>query len=84
MPQAITCVLKATDFEDALHNAVSIGGDSDTIAAIAGGIAEARFGIRPDIATTGLGFLPADMREVLKRLYAEAGATLPTVKGASA
>jgi ADP-ribosylglycohydrolase len=84
VPQAITCALEATDFEDALRNAVSIGGDSDTIAAIAGGIAEARFGIPPDIATTGWGLLPADMREVLKRLYAAAGATLPTLKGASA
>ena len=47
VPQAITCALEATDFEDAIRNAVSIGGDSDTIACIAGGIAEARFGI-PD------------------------------------
>ncbi|UBF26616.1 ADP-ribosylglycohydrolase family protein [Kovacikia minuta CCNUW1] len=41
VPQAITAFLEATDFEDAIRNAVSIGGDSDTIACIAGSIAEA-------------------------------------------
>lgn len=40
MPQAITAFLESTDFEDAIRNAISIGGDSDTIAAIAGSIAE--------------------------------------------
>ena len=45
VPQAIGCALQATDFEDAVRNAVSIGGDSDTIACIAGSIAEALFGV---------------------------------------
>lgn len=45
VPEALTCALEATSFEDAIRNAISIGGDSDTIAAIAGGVAEARFGI---------------------------------------
>ncbi len=44
VPQAITAFLEATDFEDAIRNAISIGGDSDTIACIAGGIAEAFYG----------------------------------------
>lgn len=77
VPQAIVCALEATDFEDALRNAVSIGGDSDTIAAIAGGIAEARFGIPKPIAQVGWGFLPADMREVLTRLYDAARVASP-------
>ena len=47
VPQAIVCFLEATDFEDAVRNAVSLGGDCDTQAAIAGSIAEAFFGI-PD------------------------------------
>ena len=47
VPQAIECFLEAEDFEDAIRNAVSLGGDGDTIAAIAGSIAEAYFGI-PD------------------------------------
>jgi ADP-ribosylglycohydrolase len=38
----LVCALEATDFENAMRNAVSIGGDSDTIAAIAGAVAEAR------------------------------------------
>lgn len=50
VPQAIVCALQAVNYEDAIRNAISIGGDSDTIAAIAGGIAEARFGIPADIA----------------------------------
>ncbi len=43
VPQAITSFLLSTDYEDCIRNAVSIGGDSDTIAAIAGSIAEAYF-----------------------------------------
>ena len=47
MPQAIIAFLESTDFEDAIRNAISIGGDSDTLAAITGSIAEAAYGI-PD------------------------------------
>ena len=43
VPQAITAFLEADSFEDALRNAISIGGDSDTVAAITGGIAGSRF-----------------------------------------
>lgn len=49
VPQAIICALQATSFEDAVRNAISIGGDSDTIACIAGGIAEALYGIPTEI-----------------------------------
>lgn len=49
VPQAIICVLQAKDFEDAIRNAISIGGDSDTIGCIAGGIAEALYGIPESI-----------------------------------
>jgi ADP-ribosyl-[dinitrogen reductase] hydrolase len=73
VPQALVCALEATDFEDAIRNAVSIGGDSDTIAAIAGGMAEARFGIPEDIATQAWRYLPADMRQVIRDLYAQQG-----------
>ena len=45
VPQAIACALQATDFEDAVRNAISIGGDSDTIGCIAGAIAEALFDV---------------------------------------
>jgi len=69
VPQALVCALEATDFEDAVRNAVSIGGDSDTIAAIAGSVAEARFGIPDDVAAKTWSYLPVDMRAVLTTLY---------------
>ena len=47
VPQAIIAFLESTDFEDAIRNAISLGGDSDTLAAITGSIAEAAYGI-PD------------------------------------
>ena len=43
VPQAIICFLDATSFEDAIRKAVSLGGDSDTLACISGGIAEAYY-----------------------------------------
>ena len=45
VPQALVCFLEGRDYEDVIRNCVSIGGDSDTIAAIAGGIAKACFGV---------------------------------------
>jgi len=57
VPQAIVCFLEAKDYEDAVRNAVSLGGDGDTIAAMAGGIAEAYFGIPEDMQEKGLSFL---------------------------
>ena len=74
MPQALVCALTATGFEDAIRNAISIGGDSDTVAAIAGGVAEALFGIPDDLAAKGWFYLPKEMREVLTGLYREADA----------
>lgn len=47
VPQALEAFLEATDFEDAIRNAISIGGDSDTLAAITGAVAEAYFGLPP-------------------------------------
>lgn len=73
VPQALVCALEATGFEDAIRNAVSIGGDSDTIAAIAGGVAEARFGLPQDFATQAWGYLPEDMKQVMRDLYAQQG-----------
>ena len=49
IPQSIECFLESTDFEDCIRAAVSLGGDSDTMAAIAGGIAECFYGL-PDEA----------------------------------
>ena len=49
VPQAITAFLESADFEDALRTAVSLGGDSDTLAAITGSIAEAFYGVPEDL-----------------------------------
>lgn len=45
VPQAITCALASVSFEDAMRNAVSLGGDSDTLAMMAGPIAEVLHGM---------------------------------------
>ena len=45
VPQAISCFLESKDFEDAIRTAVSSGGDSDTVADIAGALAQAYWGI---------------------------------------
>lgn len=49
VPQALVAFFPSTDFEDAIRNAISIGGDSDTIAAIAGSLAEACYSIPEDL-----------------------------------
>lgn len=66
VPQAIEAFLEADDFEDAIRNAISIGGDSDTIAAITGGIAEAYFGIPDEIRLRAEKFLNNDFLEILR------------------
>jgi ADP-ribosylglycohydrolase len=48
VPQAITAFIESVDFEDAIRKAVSLGGDSDTLACITGGMAEAYYGDVPD------------------------------------
>jgi ADP-ribosyl-[dinitrogen reductase] hydrolase len=70
VPEALTCALEATSFEDAIRNAVSIGGDSDTVACIAGALAEGLFGIPEPILDDGRSRLPAGFTEILDKLYA--------------
>lgn len=67
VPEAIRCFLESTGFEDAIRNAVSLGGDSDTQAAIAASIAQAAYGIPDDIAKQTLSYLPGPLRDVLDR-----------------
>lgn len=69
VPEAITCALESTSFEDAVRNAVSLGGDSDTQAAIAGSIAEALHGVPKDIVEEAKQYIASDMIEVIERLY---------------
>lgn len=73
VPQAIVCALEATDFEDAIRNAISIGGDSDTIGCITGGIAEALFGIPEDIRQKGMSYLPKELKYVVEAFETKYG-----------
>jgi len=65
VPQAIVCFLESDDFESAIRLAISIGGDSDTIAAITGSIAEAYYGIPDHIISSALEYLPQEFIDVL-------------------
>lgn len=65
VPQAIMAFLESTGFEDAIRNAISIGGDSDTLAAITGGIAEAYYGIPAEIRKHALTFLDERLLKIL-------------------
>lgn len=64
VPESIIAFLESTDFEDALRNVISLGGDTDTMACITGGIAEAFYGGVPtDIAKEALSRLDAPLKE---------------------
>jgi len=65
VPQAIEAFLESNSFEDALKTGISLGGDSDTIGAITGAIAQAYYGIPDDIREQALAFLDDDMKSVL-------------------
>lgn len=67
VPEAITAFLEGRDFEDVVRNAVSLGGDCDTLTCIAAGIAEAFYGVPDEYREETLGRLEDDMREVYER-----------------
>jgi ADP-ribosylglycohydrolase len=67
VPEAIRCFLEADGFEDAIRNAISIGGDSDTLAAICGSIAEAKWGVPEAIRDEALRRLDYDLLETYHR-----------------
>ena len=66
VPEAIEAFLEADSFEDAIRTAVAIGGDSDTIAAIAGSIAEAFYGIPDSISSKAISYLTPDLLGILR------------------
>ena len=67
VPEAIIAFLESTDFENAVRLAVSIGGDSDAIACITGGIAEAHYGAVPGhIIEKVLGILPEELIKIVE------------------
>ena len=68
VPEAITCFLESVDFEDCIRLSISIGGDSDTIACIAGGIAQAYYGEIPNWIVAETRFrLPQEFLDILDR-----------------
>ena len=73
VPQALEAFFESTSFEDAIRNAISIGGDSDTIGAICGAIAEAFYGVPNEIRAKAMTFLPQHLANVLGRFEAVFG-----------
>lgn len=67
VPQAIIAFLESRDFEDAIRNAISLGGDSDTLAAITCSIAEAAYGIPDWIKDKAYSYLDEPLKDVVRR-----------------
>ncbi len=67
VPEAITAFLEGSDFEDVIRTAVSLGGDCDTLTAIAGSMAEAFYGIPALLTAECRNRIPEDMLNVLNR-----------------
>lgn len=71
VPQALYCFLISNDFIDAIRKSLSIGGDSDTIACIVGGISEAYYGIPEEIKTEVQEYIPEYMKDILIKFYSK-------------
>ena len=67
MPEAVTCFLEAGSYEECIRNVMYIGGDTDTLGAIAGAIAEAYWGIPEDLIRKAKEYLPDDIKAVVER-----------------
>ena len=65
VPQAIRAFLDGTDFEDCIRTAISLGGDSDTLACITGSIAEAFYGIPPALHAQAMHYLPTHFQQIV-------------------
>ena len=88
VPQAITCALESKSFDDAVRNAISLGGDADTLAAIAGPIAEALYDIPATIKQqtenqylAGAPDILVMMREMYRRFDEKNGRVVPLREG---
>ena len=67
VPQAMQAFFESESFEDAIRNAISVGGDSDTLAAITGAVAEAYYGIPEEIKETALSYLDERLLDITER-----------------
>ncbi len=70
MPVALAAFFESTDFEDAIRNAISVGGDSDTIGAITGAIAEAYYGVPDELWQEAALYLDARLLKIVSDFYA--------------
>ena len=66
LPQALACFFDGESYEDVIRNCVSIGGDTDTIAAIAGGIAEAYYGVPEELKARLADYLTPQLMEIVE------------------
>jgi type I restriction enzyme M protein len=69
VPEALLAFLESDSYEDTVRTAISIGGDSDTVAAIAGGVAEAFYGIPKSIEKKAFHYLDTPLSSVVKDFY---------------
>lgn len=67
VPPALQCFFESTDYEDAIRNAISIGGDSDTIAAITGAVAGAYYGVPAELKEQAKKYIPADLLDIVQQ-----------------
>ena len=68
VPPALQCFFESESFEDSIRNAISIGGDSDTIGAITGSVAEAYYGIPNEIIEQAKTYIPEDLLQMVMEL----------------
>ena len=73
MPVALSAFFESTDFEDAIRNAISVGGDSDTIACITGSLAEAYYGVPDHLWEKAKTYLTAELIDVVESFHEKFG-----------
>ena len=69
MPEAFECFLESDSYESCLRNVMYIGGDADTLAAIAGSVAEAMWGVPEEIVEGAKAFVDEEVERVVRRFY---------------
>lgn len=71
MPVVFGIISKANSFEEAIRYAIAVGGDSDTIGAITGSIAEAMYGVPENMKDIAMSYLPDEMKRVINQFYSK-------------
>lgn len=69
VPEALICAIEAGSYEEAIRNAISLGGDADTLAAIAGSVAEPLYGIPRGLVEAVDSYLNDEIRGVIRLFY---------------